>query len=72
MNKLAEKYYRDQLKQGLSKLKESSLFIFKRMYSHKDLNKPINDVVDEMPCDKLDWALTQVHNSLKKEKLMKK
>jgi hypothetical protein len=26
----------------------------------------INDVVDEMPAEKLDWAMQQVENSLKK------
>ena len=33
-----------------------------------DLDKPISDVVDDMPEDKLDWAMQQVENSLIKHR----
>lgn len=66
MNQHLQKFARQWLKDGLAKLPESNHEIFKRMYSHKDLNKPINDVVDAMPADKLDWAMQQVENSLRK------
>lgn len=36
------------------------------MYSHGHLDADINDVVDSMPDDKLDWAMQQVEESLKK------
>ena len=32
--------------------------------SEADLEKNINDVVDDIPSDKLDWAMTQVKNSV--------
>lgn len=37
--------------------------IFKRMYSHNDLDKDINLVVDAMPAKQLDWALQQCKNT---------
>lgn len=54
------------LKDGLNKLPQNWQLTFKRMYSHKNLELPINEVVDNMPDDKLDWALSQVENSLAK------
>jgi hypothetical protein len=38
------------------------------MYSHENLDADINDVIDMIPEDKLDWAMQQVENSLKKQK----
>ena len=66
MNKQLQKFARQELKDGLSKLPESNQIIFKKMYSDKDLNKNINDVVDLMHEDKLDWAMQQVQRSLDK------
>lgn len=34
-----------------------------RMYSHTDLDKDINTVVDELPNNRVDWALQQCKNS---------
>lgn len=69
MNQTLQNFARQQLKDGLSKLPESNQLIFKRMYSHTDLEKPINDVVDAMPPEKLDWAMQQVEASLKKQSM---
>ena len=66
MNSQLVNYARQQIKEGLAKLPESHQHLFKRMYSHKNLELPINDVVDNMSKEKLDWALTQVENSLDK------
>jgi len=41
--------------------------MFKRMYSHKNLDLPINEVVDNMPDDKIDWAMQQCQNTLNKK-----
>ena len=69
MNKTLEKFARDELKKGLAKCTEGEHLMFKRMYSHKNLDMDINDVVDSMPSEKLDWAMQQVERSLaKKEK----
>jgi hypothetical protein len=67
MNKQLEKFARSELKDGLSKLKEHNHFIFKCMYSHKNLDANINDVVDVLPVEKLDWAMQQVQRSVEEQ-----
>lgn len=66
MNNSVQDFVRNQLKSGLAKLPENWLFTFKRMYSHDNLEATIDEIVDNLQEDKLDWALTQVENSLKK------
>ena len=46
---------------------EAEQLMFKRMYSHKDLNKPILEVVDDLPIEKLKTALSQIENTLAKK-----
>lgn len=41
--------------------------LFKRMYSYKNLKADINDVVDALPEDKLNWAMQQVQRTLDKK-----
>lgn len=60
---MTPKQKRTEIKRILSKLEEKNRLVFKRMYSHLDLDKDINLVVDEMPAPKLDWALQQCKNS---------
>lgn len=67
MNKTIEKYAREQIKSGLNQLEEECQMLFKRMYSHNDLKKSIEKVVDDMPTDKLNWALSQIENTLAKK-----
>ena len=64
MNEQLQKIARNALKEGLSKLPESNRMLFRQMYSHKNLEADINDVIDEIPYDKLDWAMQQVERSL--------
>ncbi len=64
MNNQLQEFARAQLKDGLDKLPESNQLFFKRMYSGGNLDANINDVVDAMPEDKLDWAMQQVQRSL--------
>ena len=66
MNKQLEEFARDTLKEGLAQLPYDQQLLFKRMYSHKNLELPINDVVDQMEPEKLDWAMQQVRRSLEK------
>ena len=68
MNNQLQKYARAELKEGLADLPESNQLLFKRMYSHDDLDKPINQVVDDMPEEKLDWAMQQVERTITKER----
>lgn len=68
MNNTVSNFTREEIKQGLKQLPESWQLMFKRMYSHDNLDCDIEIVVDNMPDEKLDWALTQVENSLSKLK----
>jgi len=66
MNKGLEDYARKLIKEGLVQLPENWQIMFKRMYSHDNLDIDINTLVDNMPEDKLDWAMQQVEKSLRK------
>ncbi len=63
MNEQLQIFAREQLKEGLSKLTEGHIRIFKRMYSYNNLEADINDVIDAMPANELDWAMQQVQRS---------
>lgn len=65
MNATITAFARAQIKETLAQVPESQHDLFRRMYSWPDLTKPINDVVDQMPDAKLDWALTQCQNGLR-------
>lgn len=66
MNSQLVTYAREKIKEGLSELPEGHQAVFKRLYSHENLKLPIDKIVDNLPEGKLDWALTQIQNSLKK------
>lgn len=61
--KLTPKQMRIEILRLLNKLDESNHEIFKLMYSNKDLDKDISDVVNDMPAANLAWALQQCKNS---------
>ena len=65
MNKELESYARSSLAESLVKLPEPMQMMFKRMYSHLDLDADILTVVARMPEDTLDHAMQQVSRSLK-------
>lgn len=69
MNHQLQKFARDTLKEGLNKLPSSNQLFFKRMYSHEDLEKSVEAVVDDMCVDDLDTAMDQVHRTLVKYSL---
>ncbi len=58
-------FIRSQLKEKVLLLTDVQISVFKRCFSHKDLLKDINIVIDEMPNDKLDNALRLVNNTIK-------
>jgi hypothetical protein len=66
MNSTLKIAAKEILKDLLSKCTEPQQMIFKRMYSHKNLELPINEVVDKMPDDKLDWAISQCEKTIEK------
>lgn len=71
MNKSVEEFYRTEIKNGLHKLKDEAQDIFKRMYAHTHPTLTIDEVVDKLQVEHLDWALTQVHNTLKKKEMLR-
>jgi len=68
MNEELQAYARNYIKEALSQCTEREHEIFKLMYSHLNLDKPINQVVDDMPYEQLDWAMKQMDNTLKLHK----
>jgi hypothetical protein len=66
MNKYLEQDACCFLKEKLAKLDENNHCTFRLMYSPKKLDRPINDVIDSIPNDRLDWAMIQVQNSVNK------
>ena len=64
MNKQLQKFARDTIKKGLSQLPAGNQTVFKRMYANNNIDMSINEVVDKMPEDKLDWAMQQVERSI--------
>ena len=63
-----EAFRRQELKLLLDQCTAEQKLTFKRMYSHKNLELPIDDVVDKMPRDKVDWAICQAETSATKNK----
>jgi hypothetical protein len=55
---------RDILKDLLSQCTEDQQMLFKRMYSHDDLERDINDAVDQMADDKINWAISQCERTV--------
>ena len=64
MNEQLERFARDTLKNGLTQCTDGEVLRFKRMYSHKGFGKSTDAVVDDIPTDRLDWAMQQVQRTL--------
>lgn len=76
MNTQLQEFARKTLKEGLAQCSPEQQMIFKRMYVQRKrwdgaeaeiaLAKAaeINDVVDKMPEERLDWAMQQVESTL--------
>ncbi len=59
MSRKLQQDRRNEIKRILGLLDDHNRHTFKRMYSHTDLEKDINQIVDEMPARQLQWALQQ-------------
>ena len=68
MNAKLSGFARAELKSGLLQCTDEEQYRFKRMYAHGKLWMSINDIVDNMEDEKLDWAMQQVENTLKKKR----
>ncbi len=64
MNEALQNFARTRLKEGLAQCTEKQQHVFRRMYSPNDLERSMEDVVDRMPEDRLDWAMQQVEHTL--------
>jgi len=64
MNKAFVEIARELIKINLALSTEDYRIMFKKMYSHDNLSRDINEVVDNMPVDKLDWAMQQIQRSI--------
>lgn len=56
------------LKQLLSECTEEQQLMFKKMYSNHHNELPINEVVDKMDTDKIDWAISQCERTVEKNR----
>jgi len=65
-NETIKNFAKEQLKGLLSQCTEGQQLMFKRMYCHRNLELPINEAVDQMADDKIDWAMTQVERTIEK------
>jgi hypothetical protein len=68
MNEQLQAHARDTLKEGLAQCSNREQLLFKRMYAHNNLDMPINEIIDNMEVEKLDWAMDQVRRTLDKKK----
>lgn len=66
MNKTMSDFGRKTLKELLYKCTDAQQLMFKRMYSHKNLDATIDECVDLMDDSKIDWAITQCERTIKK------
>ena len=67
MNDQLQEFARNELKDGLKQCTEGQQLLFKRMYSHNNLSANIDELVDIIPEEKLDWAMEQVRRTLEKK-----
>jgi hypothetical protein len=66
MNSTIVAFARQEIKSGLARCTSAQRLTFMRMYSHQDLSREISVVVDAMPDEKLDWALSQVQRTIQR------
>lgn len=63
MNQHLQEFARNFIKERLKQLPAGQQLVFNRMYAHKNLDRSVDEAVDAMPADKLDWAMQQVETS---------
>jgi len=64
MNKQLESFARAWIRENIKKCNERAQLLFRRMYSHKDIDKDMDLIVSEMEDEKLDWAMSQIERAL--------
>jgi len=66
MNHYLEGYARSWLIEKIGYLTEEQKLVFNKMYSPENSERSIIDTIKNMSSDKLDWAMTQIENTLRK------
>jgi hypothetical protein len=66
MNHINRDFSRQWLKGNLVACTAPQQHFFKRMYAKGNYDLSIEEVVDNMEDEKLDWAMEQVENTLRK------
>lgn len=64
MNKEIQDFARTYLKENLLLCTSQNIVLFKQMYSPADFDRNINDIIDAMSAEKLDWAMEQVRRTI--------
>ncbi len=67
MNEQIQVFSRNWLKINLKKCSNKEQKLFKRMYSHEDIEKDIEKVIDDIKPESLEWAMAQVQRTLKQK-----
>ncbi len=68
MNEQLQEFARAELLDGLGQLGDREVYLFKQMYAGGNPERCIEDVVADMPEEKLDWAMQQVERTLAKKR----
>jgi hypothetical protein len=63
MNHHLQTFARNFIKERLKQLPPEQQLFFNRMYSHTKLDATVDEAVDAMTHDKLNWAMQQVETS---------
>ena len=66
MNKTMSDFARKTLKELLSQCTDNQQLFFKRMYSHNNLERTIEDCINMMDESKLDHAISQCERTIEK------
>lgn len=64
MNSILQEYSREFLRLGLSFLTDEAVMLFRRMYSNRNLELPIEVIIDNMNEKQLDTAMKQIVNTI--------
>lgn len=67
MNKTLEKAGKEILLNLLLQCSIREQQMFNRMYAHDKIEQSVDITVKELPSQKLDWAITQVENTIAKK-----
>lgn len=68
MNEALQDFAKKEILNGLKQCTKKQVQTFRQMYAYKNPDWTIKQVVESILEDKLDWAMQQVANTIKKEK----